>query len=429
MNHKLHIVIRLTALVPLAMPAQHTTPVAAGGPVVVTAYGPAGDLGQQFAAAYAAKGQTSYYIPAGTYTTSHTITITLESSGSLSLYCAPGTTIQYNGSGDAFAVLGHGQSQANLVVSGCRFSWTGTTGSANGIRLEAFNKAMLIDVRADGFRNGDGFLNQGVNTVDFYSVQSTDNRNGVHNVGVAVSGVNYAANALHFTGGIIGNNSQWGVYEDAAFAATAGPNTNNTYRDIAFEMNGEPAAAAPSGGQIFIQDCLGCGVQDSYFEFAPRDNSTMACQIALGDDHHSPSMTVIRDNFFASNGERITSAIDAVNSNHGLIEGNLDEDAPETNFVNNGSLSQWTFIGFNFSSASHWVTGKGLLSPSLSANGIAVAPAVKPPATSVPPDSPFASTSNNAVYRCTTAGALPVGALTINRGNCASSADTGMRVR
>lgn len=34
----------------------------------------------------------------------------------------------------------------------------------------------------------------------------------------------------------------------------------------------------------------------------------------------------------------------------------------------------------------------------------------------------------NTVYRCTTAGTLPVGALTINTSNCGASADTGLRV-
>jgi hypothetical protein len=37
------------------------------------------------------------------------------------------------------------------------------------------------------------------------------------------------------------------------------------------------------------------------------------------------------------------------------------------------------------------------------------------------------STGSNVVYRCTTAGALPVGALTTNSGNCTASTDTGMR--
>ncbi|MGI0011161.1 MAG: hypothetical protein ACREAE_07160 [Nitrosopumilaceae archaeon] len=35
---------------------------------------------------------------------------------------------------------------------------------------------------------------------------------------------------------------------------------------------------------------------------------------------------------------------------------------------------------------------------------------------------------NNIVYRCTTAGALPVGALTTNSGSCGATVDTGLRV-
>jgi hypothetical protein len=36
---------------------------------------------------------------------------------------------------------------------------------------------------------------------------------------------------------------------------------------------------------------------------------------------------------------------------------------------------------------------------------------------------------NTPLYRCTTAGALPVGALTATTGNCGASVDTGLRVR
>src|SRR5579875_549618 len=214
---------------PLASETSLSAPVIDGG-VVVTAYASTGDLGQQFAAAYAANGQTAYYIPAGTYTTAHTISITPQSSGNISLRCAPGTTIQYTGSGDAFAALGTGQSQANLVLSGCRFTWAGSTGHANGVHLEAFNKATIFNVSASGFTKGDGFFNQGVNTADFYNIQSTGNLNGVHNIGVVVVGLHFTANALHFNCGILANNSQWGVYEDGAQAGTVGPDTNNTYR-------------------------------------------------------------------------------------------------------------------------------------------------------------------------------------------------------
>jgi hypothetical protein len=432
-----------------------------GGLVIVTAYASAGDIGQQFAAAYAANGQTSYYIPAGTYATSHTISITPQASGNISLFCAPGTTIQYSGSGDAFAALGTGQSQANLVVSGCRFSWTGSSGNANGVHLEAFNKATLIGVRADGFSNGDGFFNQGVNTVDFYSIQSTGNLNGIHNVGVVVSGTHYAANALHFTGGVVSNNSQWGAYEDAALAATVGANENNTYRDIAFEANGTPSATTPLGGQMFIQACLGCGVYNNYFEYSYSGSLTMTTQIALGDATNYAVTPVVRDNFFATNGGTITNAINAVNCNRGLIEGNLDEDGPETNFLNNGSLSQWTYLGFNYSNATTYATGSGSYSASVTATSTA-ANAFGNPGNSTMQllwsgsntvlrsatggtvylqdgggnnmavfTTSSASFANgaNVVYRCTVAGALPVGFLTISAGNCGSSTDSGLRVK
>lgn len=35
----------------------------------------------------------------------------------------------------------------------------------------------------------------------------------------------------------------------------------------------------------------------------------------------------------------------------------------------------------------------------------------------------------NTVYRCATAGALPIGALTINTGSCGTTADTGLRIK
>ena len=292
----------------------------ADGVVVVTGYASAGDLGQQFAAAYAANGQTAYYIPAGVYTTSHTISVTPKASGNISLRCAPGTTIRYTGSGDAFAALGAGQSQANLVLSGCGFTWAGTAGSANGVHLKAFNKATITNVSASGFNHGDGFLNQGVNTVDFYSIQSTGNLNGIHNVGAVVGGVGFAANALHFTGGMIANNSRWGVYEDGARAGTVGPDSNNTYRDIAFESNGTPSGTAPSGGQIFVQSCLGCGIYSNYFEYSLGGGQTMASQIVIGDTTNSPVTTLVRDNFFASNGGKVACAIDLAESDRGVVE-------------------------------------------------------------------------------------------------------------
>lgn len=430
-----------------------------GGVVIVTAYSSAGDLGQQFTAAYAANGQAAYYIPSGVYSTSHSISITPQSSGNISLMCAPGTTINYTGTGDAFAALGTGQSQANLMVSGCRFS--GTSAGASGVHLVAFNKATVMGVRADGFSNGDGFWNQGVNTVDFYSIQATGNKNGIHNVGVVVSGSNYAANALHFTGGVVNSNSQWGVFEDAALAATVGVNENNTYRDIAFESNGTPSATSPSGGQAFIQACLGCAVYNGYFEYTYSGSLTMTNQIALGDSMNSPYSTVIRDNFFATNGGIVTNAINAVNSNHGLVEGNIDEDAPEANFVNNGSLSQWTFVGFNLSAASNYVTGSGLVAASVSATSIASNAFSNPTngsmqllwsgnnsvlraatggtiylqdaagsnmATFTTSAASFANGSNT-VLRCTVAGVLPIGTLTINPADCGASADTGLRVK
>lgn len=403
----------VTVTGPLTSKMSASAPVI-GGVVIVTAYASAGDLGQQFAAAYAANGQTAYYIPAGTYTTSHTISITPQASGNISLRCAPGTTIQYTGSGDAFAALGNGQSQANLVLSGCRFTWAGSTGNANGVHLEAFNKATINNVSASGFTHGDGFLNQGVNTVDFYNIQSTDNLNGVQNVGVVVGGVNFAANALHFTGGMIANNSQWGIYEDGALAGTVGPDSNNTYRDIAFESNGTPSATSPSGGQIFIQNCLGCGIYSNYFEYAYSGNLTMTSQLVVGDVADSPSDTLIRDNFFASNGGHVTSAINLVNSNRATIDGNLDEDNPESNFVSNGSLSQWTYIGFNDSNASSYVSGPGTTTASVTIGGIT--------ANTV-------SAGTHVVYRCTAAGTLPVGTLTVIPANCRASTDTGLRVR
>lgn len=432
---------------------------AIGGVVIVTAYSSAGDIGQQFSAAFASNGQTAYYIPSGTYSTSHSISITPQSSGSISLVCAPGTTINYTGGGDAFAAIGTGQSQVNLVVEGCRFS--GTSAGTSGMHLEAFNKATIIDVRVDGFTNGDGFWNQGLNTADFYSIQATGNKNGIHNVGVVVSGTNYAANALHFTGGIVGNNSQWGVFEDAALAGTVGQNENNTYRDLAFEANGTPSATTPSGGQAFIQACLGCAFYNNYFEYSYSGTLTMTSQITLGDSTDYPVTPVIRDNFFLTNGGTITNAINAVNSNRGFIEGNLDEDGPETSFLNNGLLSQWTYLGFNYSNASTYTAGSGSYSASVSVNS-AEANAFGNPTNSTmqllwsgnntvlrsatggtiylqdgggnnmavltTASASFANGSN-VVYRCTVAGTLPVGALTISSGNCGNSADTGLRVK
>lgn len=331
--------------VPGALTAQSVNKI-----VNVTAYSSAGDLGQQFAAAYAANGQKTYQIPTGSYSFSHTLVITPITDGQTQIQCQPGTQLIWTGgSSDIVSIIGAGQSRVGHVMDGCTI--VGNSSATAGIHLEAVNGVTISNTQVQSVISGDGILNQGANTVNYDNVILTGNKNNVHNVGVVVSSVNYAANALHFKGGINANAVQWGVYEDAALSATVGLNENNTYESVAFETNGSTS----SYGQVFVQDCISCLFAKDYFEYG----GNMTNQIVVGDSTYAPITTIIRDNIFVDNGFTLTNTVDAVNGQGLYVAGNTDEGTP-TNFVNLGSASTLSYVGPNIAySGSSYTAGSG----------------------------------------------------------------------
>lgn len=250
-------------------------------------------------------------IPSGTF---NSVTTTLELPvahfGQGSLQMGSDTIINYTGTSYAIEVLGTGLGQLNININGGQI--VGTSAGAGGLHLQAFSGAVVSNLHIRGFTNGDGFFNEGVNTADFYSCDSYGNKNGVHNVGVVVSSTNFAANAIHWFGGHIDNNTNQGWFEDGALAGTVGSNENNGTMGAVFETNGTNLSGTTAN--VFVQNCFACYFRASYFEYSaggPTNN------FILGDASNSAIATDIRDNFFANPN---TTDIDDVKSRHTSIE-------------------------------------------------------------------------------------------------------------
>lgn len=278
-------------------------------------------------------------IPSGTF---NAVTTTLELPvahfGQGSLQMGSDTVINYTGTSYAIEVLGTGLGQLNININGGQI--VGTSAGAGGLHLQAFSGAIVRDLHIRGFTNGDGFFNEGVNTADFYSCDSFGNKNGVHNVGVVVSSTNFAANAIHWFGGHIDNNTNWGWFDDGALAATVGSNENNGTIGAVFETNGTNGSGAT--GNAFIQNCFGCYIRSSYLEYitgGPTNN------IALGDASNTAVSTNIQGNFFA-NATATSTDINDVKTRHTFIDGNIESSSP-TNFLNRSVNSALTWFGVN----------------------------------------------------------------------------------
>lgn len=271
-------------------------------PINVAKYLRAGDLGQAYAAAYLVHGERSYFIPNGVYYYSHTISIVPIDTGQTSLQCAPGAHLIYTGSGDAFAVLGTGQSKIGHVLDGCTI--IGNPAAVSGIHLAAVNGAIVSNVIVSDFVNGDGAWNQGANTIQFNNVTLTGNKRNVHNVGAVVGGVNYAANAIHFTGGALDDAGQFEIFEDASMAWVVGMNQDNTYRDLAIEGSHAPT-------QIYVQGCESCSIGPGiYLEFpvgVPTEK-----QIILGDPGYLPVSVWMDGNIIVPQGTPLADVVSCV---------------------------------------------------------------------------------------------------------------------
>ena len=353
------------------------------------------------------------YIPSGHYYYANTIVFPARDTGNISLQCAPGTRLTWTGgAGDLFSVIGTGQSKIGHILDGCTFE--GNSSATAGIHLRAVSGGKISNIISESMPNGDGILNEGANTIDYDSVTTVGNRNNVHNVGVTVSGVHYSANAIHFRGGAIDVAFQWGVFEDGSQAASVGPNQNNTYEGVVFEENGQTS----NYGQAFLESCDQCAFTHDYFELSSTQKITS--QIVVGDSAHHASNPIFIGNFFGTNGAPTTNEIFFYNTQGGVVAFNWDPSGSTKNLVNTNSTAYDLQVEYNFVCCGEkYTAGTGTFNLIWDRDG------------SGPTFAGNVTVANgtNTLYRCVTAGALPVGTMTTKPSECGSAVDTGLRVK
>jgi hypothetical protein len=409
--------------------------VASCGTATPPAWCSGSDIGTWINAAFSACSDAcTVYVPSGQYSYKTTISFPAKDTGNVSLQCAPGTKLMWTGgSGDLFAVLGTGQSKIGHILDGCIF--VGNSSATAGVHLRAVSGGKISNIITESLPNGDGILNEGANTIDYDSVISVGNRNNVHNVGVSVSGGNYSANAIHFRSGGIVNASQWGAFEDGSQAAITGPNQNNTYDGVAFEANG----GSSNYGQVFLQSCDMCALTHNYFELSSTQSVTS--QIVVGDTSHYPNNPVFIGNFFGTNGATVTNELYFDNVAGAVVAFNFDPSGTTPNFVNTNTTAQELQVEYNIiggienytagTGSFNLIWNSGGLGPTF-ANTVTVTRGGYSVAAGNIADSSgniYAGTGTTVVYRCVTAGTLPIGALTTQPSECGSTAITGLRVK
>lgn len=288
-----------------------------------------------------------------TFTTPATINITVGGTGTSGrlVGMGAGTVISYTGSGYAIQAYTGNGGQPSAQVYMDDFTVKGTASGAGGVRLVAFNGGVVRNVYVSGFTTGDGFRNEGANTVDYFGCNSRSNMVGIRNVGIVVNAVNYSANAIHWHGGQISNNTSYGWYEDATQAGTVGPNQNNGTEGVVFDFNGTNGSSTLVN--VFIQRCDACYIKNSYLEYGggviPLKNVT------LGDAVNTVNSPLIQGNWFGSSGS--TSTIDDFNSANSAVEFNT-EVGTVTNFYNHGTASRASIIvGNRAAAATNYLSG------------------------------------------------------------------------
>jgi hypothetical protein len=271
------------------------------------------DIASWVNAAYSQCGNIcTVYVPAGTYSTGNTINIPVVTNGTAALWIDNAATINYTGTGDAIYGSNAQVGRVRLKIFGGG-QIVGTSSAANCIHFGAFSGARVDDITCRNFTNGNGFYNQGTNTVDFYSCHAVSNQTGLHNVGVVVSGNNYAPNAIHWHGGDmdfngvgaagapIATGSGSAYFEDGALSNTVGNSENNVVEDTIFELNGTVSTANTSNA--YIQSCYGCILRNNYFEYATPVGEAPVYGTIVGDSTNgstttAPGMISIIDNTY-----------------------------------------------------------------------------------------------------------------------------------
>jgi hypothetical protein len=294
---------------------------------------PGSDIGAQINNAFSTcVGACKVFVPSGNYTYTTTINFPVVNNGFDILTCGGATLLNYTGGGDAIGVIGAGNPQINFKIEDCKI--IGTSAAVSGLHIKALNRGTISHLGISGFTSGDGVFIEGANSLSFYEVNLVGNYNGVHNKGFGSTFP--TANANHFFGGQIGNNTQWGFFEDA----TGGASSGNGFFGVTFEDNGRNTPGGPVGGQVFVQSAFSDVFEGSYFE---EDTVLANAEIVLGDATHAAYGTVISGNVFGSGG---ANTVNIVNSLMTVVEGNEEVGTP-TNFVNNGSSARGTHVGKN----------------------------------------------------------------------------------
>lgn len=359
-------------------------------------------------------------IPQGTY---NNVTTTLNLPGNVngSVGLLLVGTVNYTGSGDAIFEFGSNDNQ-NIFIFGPG-KIIGSPNGLSGIHLKVTNRVSIYGLNISGFSNGDGFYSEGANTVDCYSCNFSDNKNGIHLGNAIVNSVDYSSNAIHFFGGDVKRFTQYGVWEDDTVVGPL-PDQGNVFSGIVFENTNNNARS------FFLQQATRDIIEANYIEGA----ATLIDEILLGDSTHQAKEVSIENNNFVLSGGSVTNDINAFNAPGIRVVGNSESGSP-TNFLNLGASTSHGDCGMNFATgATNYKTGTGSCDFEVDFFGVVRAnnsfninsTQVVDPSANV-----LAGGGTTTVYRCSVAGTLPIGALTTVTTNCGTSGavDSGLRIK
>ena len=244
------------------------------------------DLGAEVNYAWTHNIGSTVRIPFGTYKYSTPI---VHPGGGHLLQCDAGTTLIFQGAGDAITVANgnpSGDQGAGIDgEGGCQLQ--GWSGNQNGIHIYFSNNTFVRNMRISNFAAGYGIYDSGGNSVELQTLSVHNNMTGIY-----ITGSSGAANGVHLSDSEISGNSQWGfVSEDSGCACTN--NLANTITSNVFEGN--------QAGDVFLDWDYGSSVTGNYFE-------SEGPGVAIGTNGNNWGITVAQ-NYFTSNsgtGDRIT---------------------------------------------------------------------------------------------------------------------------
>jgi hypothetical protein len=215
-----------------------------------------------------------------------------------------------------------------------------TSKATSGVHLRTLNRAPVENIVIEGETNADAILIEGANSVTVIGQNLLGNRNGIHNVGIQLSGANYTPNAIKVYGGQITGNSNCGVLEDGSQVALVGSALGNSYDGVVFEDNGTDLVT--TSGNACIQEIYGGSFSNDYFEYACTHR--IPYSVWIGDSPHRPNSVVFTGNVFVSCGASAT--FNLANSLGVKIDGNIEVGATPT-FIQNTTSAVSTWLGTN----------------------------------------------------------------------------------